>query len=33
MPPAVRRIGWFVAYWALGVCALAALALIIRLVV
>ncbi|PKP85753.1 MAG: DUF2474 domain-containing protein [Alphaproteobacteria bacterium HGW-Alphaproteobacteria-2] len=31
MPPAVRRIGWFVLLWALGVGTLAAVAALIRL--
>lgn len=30
--PLVQRLGWFVAFWALGVVALAGVALVLRLV-
>lgn len=31
MPPMLRRLAWFAALWALGVAAVAALGLVIRL--
>jgi hypothetical protein len=30
MPPALRRIGWFVAFWALGVASVGAISLLLR---